>query len=206
MPVLVMNTSSKGPEFRQDGTALKQRQGGDTGGGHGYGERDPGVPQPPGQHPRRGAARPRAASVNILARPVGSPPHRARVVPGADVPPGRAERLGRRDDAAATPGMQASRAAAFVLDLRAARARATEMMASPAAGRPSVRVNSCALAVPCPASAAVISAPEAVGYLLGTGTASPAIQDNVKGCPPVTPVPVSQGGGGACHRRRRGPG
>ena len=80
--------------------------------------------------------------------------------------------------AAATPAMRATRAATAAPDLRAARAKAIETMASPAAGSPSVRANCAATAVPCPASAAVISAPEAVSFGLGAGTDSPAIQDS----------------------------
>ena len=93
--------------------------------------------------------------------------------------------------AAATPAIQANRAATAAPDLSAARARATDTMASPAAGSPSVRANCVATAVPCPASAAMISAPEAVSFGLGAATASPAIQDSVKAIP-VTPVSVSR--------------
>ena len=55
--------------------------------------------------------------------------------------------------AAAAPARRAARAAAAALDLRAARARAIAMMASPAAGSPSVRANCTATAVWCPANA-----------------------------------------------------
>ena len=75
--------------------------------------------------------------------------------------------------------MRAARAATAAPDLRAARARAIETMASPAAGSPSVRANCAVTAAGWPASAAVISAPEAVSLGLGAGMASPAIQDSV---------------------------
>ena len=49
------------------------------------------------------------------------------------------------------------------------------MMASPAAGSPSVRANCTATAVWRPANAAAIWAPGAVSLGLGAATASPAI-------------------------------
>ena len=81
--------------------------------------------------------------------------------------------------AAIAPAIRAAQAATVAADLRAARARANETMASPAAGSPSVRANCAATAAPCPASAAMISAPEAVNSGLGAVMASPAIHDNV---------------------------
>ena len=81
--------------------------------------------------------------------------------------------------AAAAPARRAARAAAAAPDLRTARARATAMMASPAAGSPSVRANCTATAVWRPANAAAIWAPGAVSLGLGAATASPAIHDSV---------------------------
>jgi hypothetical protein len=46
-------------------------------------------------------------------------------------------------------------------------------------GQPSVRPNCRTTAAWCPASAAVIDAPDAVSFGLGAATASPAIQDSV---------------------------
>ncbi len=118
-------------------------------------------------------------------------------MPGADVPARTTPSTNWASEmtAAATPAMQANRAATAAPDLRAARARATGPTASPAAGSPSVRANCAATAVPCPASAVMISAPEAVSLGLGAATDSPAIHDSVNAIP-VTPVTVS--------RRRRG--
>ena len=111
-------------------------------------------------------------------------------VPGADVPARTMPSTNWASEmtAAVTPAMQANRAAAAAPDLRAARARATDTMASPAAGSPLVRANCAATAVSCPASAAMISAPEAVRLGLGAGIASPAIQDSVNAIP-VRPAP-----------------
>ena len=91
-------------------------------------------------------------------------------VPGADVPARTMPSTNWASEmtAAVTPAMQANRAVAAAPDLRAARARATDTMASPAAGSPSVRANCAATAVSCPASAAMISAPEAVRGLPGS--------------------------------------
>ena len=75
--------------------------------------------------------------------------------------------------------MTAIRACAAAPDRRAARASAIEMIARPAAGSPSVRPNCRTTAAWCPASAAVIDAPDAVSFGLGAATASPAIQDSV---------------------------
>ena len=77
--------------------------------------------------------------------------------------------------AAAAPAMRAARAGAAAPELRAARARAIAMMASAAAGSPSVRANCAATAAWWPANAAAISAPEAVSLGLGAAIASPAI-------------------------------
>jgi hypothetical protein len=101
-------------------------------------------------------------------------------VPGAVVPAITAPTTNCSSEmsAAAPPVKRATRAAPAAPDLRAARARAIGTMASPAAGSLSVRANCAATAVPCPAIAAAIEAPDAVSFGLGAGTDRPAIQDS----------------------------